>query len=88
MCKLDRFEIGPEEFLQVFPCFILLVGVEFLYFAHRVNLFIEINQESIDPVCILEVCVRLNEVFGQLKSPELVEPVLANSVPDLAELCG
>jgi len=70
------------------PCYVLLIGVEVLYIAHRVNLFVEVDQEPVDPVCILEVCVRLNQVFGQLKSSELVEPVFTDSVPDLAELCG
>ena len=88
MRKLDWFEISPEQLLQVFSRFVLLFGVKFLDFAHRINLFVEIDQKSVDPVCILEVCVRLNEVFGQLKSPELVEPVLADPVSDLAELCG
>lgn len=49
-------------------------------------MLIKIDEQPVYPIGVLEVSIRRNEVPRQLDSPELVEPILPDSVSYLAEL--
>ena len=49
-------------------------------------MLLEVDEQSVYPLSVLEMRIRRDEVPRQLDSSELVEPILPDSVPYLAEL--
>jgi len=56
----QRLEIAPEEPLQVSLDLRFTIALQLRNPAELVNLAVHVKDESVDPVVVLKVCIRLN----------------------------
>lgn len=84
--KLQYLEVVPVKVLEVGPHCILTLILELGDATERLDLFIEVEEESIDPVIVFEMSIGLNQSFGQLQGAHLIESTVTGTASNLAKL--
>ena len=83
---LQTLEVLPEKALQISLYLCPPLFLKLLDLADGVNLSVEVQDESVNPVVVLVVRISLDQDLGQLECSQLIEPALADSVSNLTHL--